>query len=100
MNIIQKQPNESGAYPPIQSFSGDVPDTHYEIAADTTEFFNGFIIPTIENNIVVSFVCNSELWEAWKAEEASKATQTPEPTVEEKLRADVDYIAMVTGVEI
>ena len=67
MNIIQKQPNESGAYPPIQSWNGEVPpEMHYEITADTTEYFNGFIVPTIENGVVTSFVCNTEAWEAWK----------------------------------
>lgn len=67
MNIISINPNPSGAYPPIQSWSGEVPpETHYEITADVTEYYNGFIIPTVENNVVTSFICNTELWEAWK----------------------------------
>ena len=71
MNIIQKQPNPSGAYPPTQSWSEETPpDTHYEITSDATEFFNGFIIPTIENDVVISFVCNTALWETWKSEQA------------------------------
>lgn len=69
MNIIQKQPNPSGAYPPMQSWSGETtPDTHYIITADTTDFctWSGFIVPTIENDVVTSYVCNTEAWEAWK----------------------------------
>lgn len=67
MRIIPKQPNPSGAYPPIQSWSEEAPpDTHYEITCDYSEFFNGFIIPTIENGKVTSYVCNVEAWEAWK----------------------------------
>ena len=108
MNIIQKQPNPSGAYPPIQSWSGDVPpDTHYEITADVSEFYNGFIIPTIENGVVTSFVCNIELWEAWKAEEAAKIPPTPEPTIEQRTTAleatqsdVIDILASALGVTI
>ena len=67
MNIIQEQPNSSGAYPPIQSWNGETPpDTHREITCDYSEFFNGFIIPTIQNGKVTSYVCNTEAWSAWK----------------------------------
>ena len=67
MNIIQKQPNESGAYPPVHTWGKPTPpDTYYEIACDYSEFFNGFIIPTIEDSKVISFVCNTEAWNAWK----------------------------------
>ena len=108
MNIIQKQPNPSGAYPPVQSWSGDVPpDTHYEITADVSEFYNGFIVPTIENDIVTSFVRNSSLWEAWKAEEAAKIPLTPEPTIEQRTTAleatqsdVIDILASALGVTI
>ena len=101
MNIIQKQPNPSGAYPPIQEdWIGNVPDTHYEITCNYSEFYNGFIIPIIEDSKVTGYVCNTEAWSAWKAEEAAKIPVTPEPTAEEKLRADVDFLAMVTGVDL
>ena len=108
MNIIQKQPNESGAYPPIQSWNEDiVPDTHCKITADTTEFFNGFVIPTIENNIVTSFVCNTALWEAWKVEELAKIPPIPELTIEQRTTAleatqsdVIDVLASALGVTI
>ena len=108
MNIIQKQPNLSGAYPPIQSWDSQTPpDTHYEITADTSEFFNGFIVPTVENDIVTGFVCNTELWEVWKAEELAKIPLVPELTIEERTtalettQADViDILATALGVTI
>ena len=81
MLIIQIEANPSGAYPSVQSWDGDLPPCGYrEIAADTTEYFNGFIIPMIENDIVVSFVCNTTAREAWKAEEAAKAVIVPTDT--------------------
>ena len=108
MNIIQKQPNISGAYPPIQSWNGETPpNTHYEISADIGEFYNGFIIPAIENGVVTSFVCNTELWEAWKVEEAAKTPIIPEPTIEERTTAleatqsdVIDILASALGVTI
>lgn len=85
MNIIRRQPNPSGAYGQVyHSFSGLDPSAYCEITAGMTNFYtwNGFIIPTIENGVVTSFVCNTEAWEAWKA------TQ-PQPLTElEKARQD------------
>ena len=99
MNIIQKQPNPSGAYPPIQSWSDAIPpDTHYEITCDYSEFFNGFIIPTVENGVVISFICNTTEREKWKS--SLPTPQPPQPTETEKLRADVDFLAVMTGVTI
>lgn len=108
MNIIQKQPNPSGAYPPVQSWSETAPpNTHYEITCDYSEFFNGFIIPTVEDSIVTGFVCNTELWEAWKAVEAEKVPITPEPTLEQRTTAleatqsdVIDVLASALGVTI
>ena len=108
MNIIQKQPNPSDAYPPVQSWNGEaLPDTHYEITCDTSEFYNGFIIPSIENNVVTGFVCNTEAWEAWKAEEVAKVPTTPELTETERITAleatqsdVIDILASALGVTI
>ena len=92
MNIIQKQPNQSGAYPPIQEFNGEnAPDTHYEVVCDYSEFYNGFIIPTIEDGKVTSYACNTEAWEAWKA------SLPPEPEPQPDVQADTD--AMIVDLE-
>ena len=67
MKIIQNQPNSSGAYPPVQPWSGETPpDGYYQITADISEFYNGFIVPTVENDVVTSFVCNTDAWNVWK----------------------------------
>ncbi len=90
MNIIQKQPNESGSYGQVyHSFSGVDPNAYYEIISDMTDYYtwNGFIIPTIENDAVTSYACNTEAWEAWKAWQAAHQPLTPQPTTEEKLAA-------------
>ena len=93
MNIIQKQPNPSGAYPPIQSWNGETsPDTHYEVADGVTLTCGGFGKLTIVDNLVTSFAPNETAWNAWKA---SLPTQQPsQPTETEKLRADVDFLLM------
>ena len=101
MNIIQKQPNSSGAYGQVyHSFLGLDSNEYYEITADMTNYYtwNGFIVPTIENGVVTSFVCNTEAWEKWKA--SLPTPQPPQPSETEKLRADVDYLAMETGVAL
>lgn len=102
MNLIQKQPNSSGAYPPIHSRDiSTPPEEYYEIACDCNEFYNGFITPTVENGVVTSFVCNTSAWEAWKAWVIANPPPTPEPTVEEKqaeqIRAQNATIAVISS---
>lgn len=101
MNILQKQPNPSGAYPPIQSWSGEIPpEGYYKITANTTELYNGFITPTVTNGVVTSFLCNTTAWEEWKA--SLPPEKPPEPTTEEKqaeqIRAQNATITMLFSV--
>ena len=101
MNIIQKQPNTSGAYPPVQeNWDEPVPDTHYEITCDYSEFYNGFIIPKIENDVVTSFACNTELRNAWKLEQSEKPIPAPEPTNDDIINALVDCEYRLTLLEV
>ena len=98
MNIIQKHPNPSGAYPPIQSWNGETPpDTHYEVAESVVLSCGGFGTLTIVNNIVTAFAPNETAWIAWKT---ANPAPMPQPTETEKLRADVDFLAMETGVTL
>lgn len=79
MNIIQKQPNPSGAYPPAQSWSGAMPpETHYQVADGVELSCGGFGTLTIENDIVTAFTGDAEAWERWQAE-----YPTPEPTLDD-----------------
>jgi len=41
---------------------------------------------------------NTEAWEAWK--DGLPPEPEPEPTEAERLRADVDFLAAMTGVEL
>ena len=94
MNIIQKQPNPSGAYPPIQSWSGATPpDGYYKITANINEFYNGFITPTVEGGVVTSFVCNTSAWEAWEA-------SLPEPIPQVDPPSQADMAEMLLDLEV
>ena len=80
MNIIQKQPNPNGAYPPIQSWSGAVPpDTHYQVADGVELSCGGFGELTVEDGIVVAFTGDVEAWERWQAEQPAP----PEPQIDD-----------------
>ena len=79
MNIIQKQPNPDGAYPPIQSWSGAVPpDGYYQVADGVELSCGGFGTLTVEDGIVTAFTPDVEAWEQWQAEHP-----TPEPTLDD-----------------
>ena len=43
-------------------------------------------------------VANTEAWEAWKS--SLPPQPEPEPTEAERLRADVDFLAAMAGVEL
>lgn len=83
MNIIKSMPNESGAYPPIQSWSGETPpEGYYEAANGVALSCGGFGALTIVNDVVTEFTPNETAWNAWKA---ANPEPTPQPTAEEKL---------------
>ena len=79
MNIITIKPNESGAYPPIQSWSGATPPDGYYAVADGVELScGGFGALTVEDGIVTAFTPDTEAWEQWQAEHPA-----PEPTLDD-----------------
>lgn len=59
---------------------------------------NGFV--RILSTDPVEIEADTEAWEAWKAEEAEKAAIPTPPTELEQLRADVDFLAAMGGVEL
>jgi hypothetical protein len=95
MNIIQSTRNPSGAYPPVQNWSGDTPPEGYmEITCDTAEFYNGFIVPTIEGGKVTAIAEATEAHKAWLDAEAAKPKPEATPTAEDTaldLLADHEY---------
>ena len=88
MKIIRKQPNSSGAYPPINAWGGTTPPGGYAIIpddVDTSVFYtyNGFVTLTVEDNTVTGFIPDVEAWEAWKANLPEPTP--PKPTVDERI---------------
>lgn len=106
MRIIRQLPNDGGAYPAIQEGNFRSVPEGYALWPDnlSTESFyehNGFVTITIQDGIVQSYVPNLDAWADWKA---SLPPEEPEaaaaPTEQEQLRADVDYLAIMTGVTL
>lgn len=106
MKIIRQIPNDGAAYPPIQEGNFKTVPEGYALWPDdlSTEVFyahNGFVTLTIQDGAVRSYVPNLDTWEAWKASLPPEEPDTPPaPTEAEQLRADVDYIAVMTGVTL
>ena len=103
MRYIQSTQNQSGAYPTAQEdwFPECIPLTDEQ--ADMLVRHNGFVSITSEpdpemEGSTVTVVPNTEAWEAWKS--SLPPQPEPEPTEAERLRADVDFLAAMTGVEL
>ena len=99
MNIIQKQPNPSGAYSPIQSWNGAIPpDGCYQVADGVELSCGGFGELTVEDGIVTAFTPDTVAWEQWQAEHP---VPEPQPTAEEDRDAMlVDHEFRITLVEL
>jgi hypothetical protein len=97
MKIIAINPNSDGSYSQVQTWDGAEPkDGFVEITADTSEYFNGFVIPTYTDGKITSFACNTEAWEAWKAADAAAtAAKIESPTVDELARVHSSEFAMI-----
>lgn len=103
MMYVRSTPWETGAYPPPESnpFPEAIPLTEEQV--DLLVQYDGFVTITQEpdKDIEGSFVTiipNTEVWEKWKASQP-EPEEIP-PSKEEQLRADVDYLALITGVDL
>ena len=103
MQYVKATPNTSGAYPAPQSnpFPGCLPLTDGQAAVLIQ--YNGFVTITQEpdedvDGSSVTVTPNLEAWEKWKASQPDPE-EIP-PSKEEQLRADVDYLALMTGVDL
>lgn len=106
MKYLTPNPNPSGAYPAPQSnpFPGAIPLTDEQ--AETVVDYNGFVTITSSEEeyeegffrTVYTVEPNLEACEAWKASQPDPE-EIP-PSKEEQLRADVDYLALMTGVDL
>ena len=105
MFVIRKEPNPSGAYPPMQTWSGKtVPEgcAIWPDELDTATFYeyNGFVTLTIEQaeglDVVTGCEPSTEAWEEWKASLPDPAETVEEASQMDKLEAQVTYTAMMT----
>lgn len=103
MQYVKSTPNSSGAYPGPRSnpFPGCLALTDEQVAVLVQ--YNGFVIITNEpdkdiEGSSVTVTPNIEAWEKWKASQPDPE-EIP-PSKEEQLRADVDYLALMTGVDL
>lgn len=112
MKIIKDAPSQLGCYPAIQvietegfiQVSTGMALWPEELSTDAFYAHNGFVTLTIENidgvPTVTGFEPNTEAWEAWKATLPDEpVAESYMPTDTQKLRADVDYLSMMTGVD-
>lgn len=104
MWYIKTEPNPSGAYggPQSNPFPGAAAMSDEQMK--TLIEYNGFV--TLHTEVVdgvltvTDVVPNIAAWEEWKAGLPPEELPEESPTELEQLRADVDYIAMETGVEL
>ena len=103
MWYIDTIPNDSGAYSAPQSTPFDGAAALTDEQADVLVRHNGFVSIRMEpdpemDGSTVTVAPNTETWEAWKS--SLPPQQEPKPTETEQLRADVDFLAAMTGVEL
>lgn len=98
MMYINTMPNASGAYSAPQS--NPVPGLLVFPDDLMPEFlqYNGFVTLDIVNESVVDITPNTEAWSAWIASRPETAEEAPSEI--EQLRADLEFIAIMTGVEL
>lgn len=98
MYYIRQTPSHSDGYPAPQSSPAPgllaLPEKFLPMFLEN----NGFVTLTIEDSAVTGMEPNLEAWEAWKTS-LPEPTPAP-PTALEQLRADMDFIAIMTGVEL
>ena len=106
MWYLNPNTNSDGSYTVPQSnpFAGAIPLTNEQI--EIVIQYNGFVnITSYEEEYeegffrtVYTVTPNTETWEKWKASQPDP--EDIPPTKEEQLRADVDYLALMTGVDL
>ena len=93
MKIIRLDPSATGSRPPIQSWSGAVPDGYIEVPAsvDTSamQTHMGFVDLTIEDGVLTAITGNEEKHQAYL--DSLPPETEPEPT-------DTDVLNTLLGV--
>lgn len=106
MKIITLESNPNGSRPALQDWgSTNLPGGYAFCPEEFVEVFYstspaGFVNITVEDGCVTSMEINQEALDEYVASLPPEAEVVETPTELEQLRADVDYIAMETGVEL
>ena len=92
MQIIKKDPSNSGAYSPIQTWKGFAPPEGYviwpdELETETFYKYNGFIIPTILRKQVTTYVPNEESFREWTQQNLSTLISLKNKSINETCEA-------------
>lgn len=100
MYYISQMPNESGNHgnPMGQPFAGCVELPEELLSAYLAS--KGFVVLTVDGGTVTAVEANQEALDAYNAEHPEIEVEEGAPTELEQLRADVDFIAMETGIEL
>jgi len=99
MKIISKQPNPSGAYPPVQSWSGAMPPGgYYQVANGAELSCGGFGTLIVEDDIVTGFTPDIAAWEQWQADNPVPEPQ-PDPQTD-IMNMAVDHEYRLTMIEL
>ena len=96
MNIIKLEPSATGSRPPIQSWSGPVPEGYIEVpdSVDTSamQTHMGFVDLTIEDGVVTSITGNEAAYQAYL--DSLPPEMPPEPTEEQLLGREITELQL------
>lgn len=100
MYFIKSKPNDNGNYgnPTSIQFENSLmlPD---KLLSGYIKC-RGFIIPTIEGEEITSIKVNQKALDTYLAEYPDVEEPEPDISAEEQMRADIDYLAIMMGVEL
>ncbi len=102
MKLIQKEPNPSGAYPPIQEMPVSVLPAGMVLVPEELDdgvFYenNGFVTLTLDGDVVTAMTANTAARAAWLATLPALPAAEPEP--EPVATAEEDRDAMLVDHE-
>lgn len=91
MNIMSINPVDfSGKHGFLENWIGEIPPGFIETTVTPDEFYgtNGFVIPTIDNGKIIAITENQNAKSVWRS------------TQPEQIRADIDFLSAMQGVEL
>ena len=104
---MPQTPNEGGGYPPIQegdfrAVPSGMAEWPEELPADTFYANSGFVTLEVADVDGVPTVLgcepNTEALEAWRSSIPPGQTNPDPPSEQERMRADIDFLAALQGV--